>query len=364
MGIDFSSQQLPGAVVRVAPAVSFAYAENNGNYFGVDARLEPHDNADIYGECTPYLVQTVGTTSTTATCLVMTLRVPNQSLDCPVVGRSLLPGQITVSFTQYLSTTSIDGRGNTVTFRTHDEPFGIGEMTFSIVKPTSTVIITTTASTTSTITSGISERLASTTVTVPQPLTVTVYQKTIVSTQTSLSTLTGVNNTVTVTGTCPSKPTSTCIRDNCLRALVGKSANAVSFCSKYIKTSGLATPTYASQCAGVTSRVSSACLCIVTPAAPARALARGNQQFTIGPPDFTYRSGGASPSTVTVFSPPLVTVTVPVPSSTLTDPDSTITSGTSTSTDIEPSTVTVTVLTSDVDSRTAVTTTVAPTICA
>ncbi|RDW59897.1 hypothetical protein BP6252_12984 [Coleophoma cylindrospora] len=324
MGIDFSSQQLPGsAQFGVTPAVSFAYAESNGHNFGVDATVgfPPTNGIPRYGEYTPYLVQTAGPTPTTATCSPMTIGVPSQSIDCPILGRSILPGQFTVEFSQYSSTTSVDADGNTVAFRatpTDDSLTYLGAVSFSMVQPTSTVTISTT---TTTITSGISELLPSATVTIPQTLTVTVFQTTVISTQTSLSTLSGVKNTVTVTGTCPSKPASTllsCNRDNCLRALLGKSAEAVSFCSRYTKTSGLATPTYASQCSGVASRVSSACACVATAPAPAPAVARGLVLVSYGPPDFTYSSGGASPVTVTTDATSLVTVTVgPVPSSTL-----------------------------------------------
>lgn len=60
-----------------------------------------------------------------------------------------------------------------------------------------------------------------------------------------------------------------CSHDNCLRALLGQSADASAFCATYttaVQTATTALPTYATQCSNLPSRVSSACSCLNTAA--------------------------------------------------------------------------------------------------
>ncbi|KAH9221119.1 histidine phosphatase superfamily [Leptodontidium sp. 2 PMI_412] len=60
-----------------------------------------------------------------------------------------------------------------------------------------------------------------------------------------------------------------CAHDNCLRQMIGASAQVAQFCPTYTATTGLALPTFVANCGGLASRVSSACSCLVTPTATA-----------------------------------------------------------------------------------------------
>lgn len=58
-----------------------------------------------------------------------------------------------------------------------------------------------------------------------------------------------------------------CNHDNCLRAFIGSSANAATFCPTFttaVVTAPAGLPAYASQCSFEISRVSSACSCLFT----------------------------------------------------------------------------------------------------
>ncbi|KAL3417602.1 hypothetical protein PVAG01_10612 [Phlyctema vagabunda] len=371
MGSSFSSNQLAGARSSGVPTVSYAYSSGNTALFGVDATYTRSYQA-YTGLITPYLVQPARPTVTCKPFSNVNPGVSSQSIKCPVTGASLAFGLNTISFSAFETTATPGTDGTYTTFFQSTLASFQGEVTFSVVPPQSTIpptiTVTATATATTTLFSGVSQIPATATNTVPSSVTtVTVYQNTIVSTQTSLSTLTGASY-VTVTGSCTStntcqalvKPTNTllqCNRDNCLRALVGKSATASSFCSQYTKTCGMPTPTYATACGGLTSRVSSACACLATASvAPAK---RGAIGPVYAPPDFTYRA--VIQQTVTVTGSPTVTLTSgPIPTSTATDPDSTLSEGTSTSTDNQLSTVTVTLFQSTVDGRVASTITVTP----
>ncbi|KAL2060280.1 hypothetical protein VTL71DRAFT_9675 [Oculimacula yallundae] len=385
MGANFSSNQLSGAVTNGIPATSYAYSSGNTKLFGVAATYSFNNqgqnlpaSATPIGEITPYLINSA---SPTLACLPFQINNRGNSVRCPVTGASLASGQYTLSFSQYTTTTSI-GNGGTYLVKSADGTrsntlanYG-GAVTFSIVPQQAagpaTTTITPTLTVSTTITSGISTILPTTTIVVPSSIqTVTVYQTTIISTSTQLSTLSGAS-LVTVTASCPTTTTSTskatttllkCNQDNCLRAFIGRSASASAFCSQYTKGQVTATPTYASQCAGLTSRVSSACSCLVQPTRAAVIKERGGAVELHGPPNFTY-SGNAAVVTVTVTAGPVATdVSGPVPSSTLTNPDATASSGTLTLTSNFVSTVTTTVLQSTVDQRTASTVTVQPTTC-
>lgn len=320
MGAHFSSQQLSGGAESGIPTVSYGYSSGNPVLFGADATYSysgpsggPY-GPGLKGYITPYLVQP---SAPTATCSPFSVQTSNQVLKCPVTGASLAAGLYTLSFSQY-TTTSTVGTDSTTTYFKDPAPsntltdFYGGAFTFSVVKPTTTVASTLTT----TVTSGVSEILATATHTVPQTVsTVTVYQTTVISTQTSLSTLSGASTVVTVTAACPPATLLKCNADNCLRALRGKSATASAFCSQYTKTLGMATPTYASQCSGLTSRVSSACSCYVT-ASPSPLHARGYVAPVYGHPDFTYDAVN-TPATVTASLGAISTTTVgPIPSAT------------------------------------------------
>lgn len=58
-----------------------------------------------------------------------------------------------------------------------------------------------------------------------------------------------------------------CNHDNCLRQLIQSSAAASSFCPGYTSAPSTSVPSFASNCGGSPSRVSSACSCLVTPTA-------------------------------------------------------------------------------------------------
>lgn len=346
MGAHFSSQRLAGAVESGVPSISYAYAAgSNGvtTYLGADATysqtsLPPFYSAYV-GQVTPFLVTSAGQPA--VTCSPFSISMPSQSLKCPVSAANLPSGQYTVQFSQYISTFVSSSNGQPVyasSVATGDQAANSlqaigGDVTFSLVHPfvvgtqtstAPTVTITPTGTLSTVVTSGISEILPSSTHTVPSSqVTVTVYQTTIVSTQTPLSTLTGESTVVTVTGscssinTCPTTPPSTtllkCNADNCLRALRGKSVAASAFCSQYTTTCGMATPTYASQCSGLTSRVSSACSCLVT-ATPIAA--RGLVQIVYQAPDYTYGLQPTVTITNTATAGPISTQTSIVPSST------------------------------------------------
>lgn len=321
MGAQFSSHQLSGAVDGGVPHVSYAYSASNTHKFGVDATYS--DDADgwgtqfesVFGKITPYLIAPASAAQPTITCVPFFVNTVGQSLDCPITGASLATGLYTLSFSQY--TTDSASLTQKTGVNTLYGPGG--DVTFSIVPPINTV--TDFPTVTSTPLSGISEVPATSTETVPSTsTTVTVYLTTIVTTQTSSSTLTGVSTVVTVTAsncgnTCPAAPASTtmlkCNADNCLRALRGKSVSASAFCSQYTKTCGMATPTYASQCSGSPSRVSSACSCLVT-----EQVKRGIVQVVYQNPDFTFNAGNTPVDTVTT-APTATSTIAPIPSTTM-----------------------------------------------
>ncbi|KAK0100954.1 hypothetical protein ONS95_013057 [Cadophora gregata] len=58
-----------------------------------------------------------------------------------------------------------------------------------------------------------------------------------------------------------------CAHDNCLRQMIGASAQVQNFCPTFTATTGLPLPTFVSNCGGLASRVSSACSCLSTPTA-------------------------------------------------------------------------------------------------
>jgi hypothetical protein len=363
MGAHFSSHQLSGAVENGLPSTSYAYAPGNTNYFGVDATYTWngegfYTSITPMGLITPYLIPPAATAvGATLTCSPFLVSSASQSLKCPIAGTAMATGLYTVSFSQLptatrtASTTGTNGvlssastyltTGTTLTNFQGAVTFSITNPPATIVPSTATVTITPTVTDTTTILSGISEILPSSTASVPSSVqTVTVYETTIVSTQTSLSTLTGAS-LLTVTASCPtsttstttttSKPTTTsttskiattmmaCNHDNCLRGLLGKSAAATSFCATYTKTPNLPTPTYASQCSGLPSRVSSACSCLVQPTTTsATVTARGVSLIIYGPPDYTYGPGLGSTVTSTSTVGPLTTVTSgPIPTATM-----------------------------------------------
>jgi hypothetical protein len=157
--------------------------------------------------------------------------------------------------------------------------------------------------------------LPTSTATVPSStVTITVYQTTVLSTSTSLSITTGASTIYTVTASCttPSK----CNRDNCLRAMARRSDSASSFCLGYTAVFDLPTPSYLKKCAGSTSRVSSACSCLMQPTPIPAAFARGGGQLLYGAPDYTYRAANPQP-TITITAGPSTTIISNVPSSTL-----------------------------------------------
>lgn len=331
MGAGFSSNQLSGATSAGIPTVSYAYSSGNSKLFGVDATYTFISTGFIpaytpIGYVTPYLINAA---SPTLTCSPFYAEQSSQSLKCPVTGASLASGLYTVSFSQYTSTSSVNANGVTVygqqTGSNTLTNFGAA-VTFSVVPPqpsapTTTVTITPTPTASTTIVSGVSEIPASSTATVPASIqTVTVYQTTIISTSTSLSTLSGAS-LVTVTGTCSKSSTTTskasttlvkCNADNCLRALTARSASASSFCNLYTQTQGLATPTYASQCSGLASRVSSACSCLVQSTSLPK---RGAIVAQYAPPDFTY--SGATVTVTATAGPVTTVVSGPFPSATV-----------------------------------------------
>ncbi|KAH7323532.1 hypothetical protein BKA65DRAFT_70636 [Rhexocercosporidium sp. MPI-PUGE-AT-0058] len=374
MGANFSSNQLSAAATNTVPTASYAYSSGNTKLFGVNATYTFNDqgfpgftNTPI-GQVTPYLINLA---SPTLTCSPFFASNPRQSVKCPVTGASLASGQYTLSFSQYTTTTYVDQNG----FTHFEKSSGTvpntlanygGAVTFSMVPPQqaaagATTTITPTLTVSTTITSGVFTILPTSTVQVPSTVqTITVYATTIISTSTTFGA-----SLITITASCPTSTTTSkasttllkCNADNCLRAFINRSASASAFCSQYTKGQVFATPTYASQCAGLTSRVSFACTCLVQPTRAVKQ--RGAVENPYSPPDFTY-SANVPVVTITVTAGPVATdVSGPVPSSTLTDPDATASSGTLTLTSNLPSTVTTIV----VDSRTASTITVQPTTC-
>ncbi|KAL2067899.1 hypothetical protein VTL71DRAFT_15997 [Oculimacula yallundae] len=92
-----------------------------------------------------------------------------------------------------------------------------------------------------------------------------------------------------------------CAHDNCLRQMIGASAQVQQFCPTYTATTGLALPTFVSNCGGLASRVSSACSCLVTPTATATS--------TSATTLITSTSASASASTTSSSSTPTSTST-------------------------------------------------------
>ncbi|KAF8861445.1 hypothetical protein BDZ45DRAFT_774741 [Acephala macrosclerotiorum] len=315
------------------PQVSYAYSSGNSKLFGVDATYTFISTGFIpsytpIGYVTPYLINSA---SPTLTCSPFHAEQSSQSLKCPVTGASIASGLYTVSFSQYTSTSTVDANGNIAygqaTGSNTLTNFGAA-VTFSIVPPqlsalTTTITITPTPTASTTIISGVSETLASSTATIPASIqTISVYQTTIISTSTSLSTPRGTS-LITVTGTCTKPPTTRnkpattllkCNADNCLRTFINKSSSASAFCNLYTNTQGISTPTFASQCSGLSSRVSSACTCLVQSTSVTK---RGVTVNSYAPPDFAY-SLIVSTVTVTATAGPVTTIiSGPIPSATV-----------------------------------------------
>lgn len=325
MGASFSSNQLSAAVSNGIPTASYAYSPANTKLFGVDAAYiyTSASFANVptpVGQITPYLINAASPTLICSPFAVSQSGTPQaqQSLQCPVTGASLASGLYTVSFSQFTSTVSVDQNGFTRFVRQTGvntlTNFGAA-VTFSIVPPqpaSTTTTVTPTPTVSTTITSGISRLSPTNTVIVPSSTqTVTVYQTTIISTSVAFSTLRGAS-AVTVTGSCPKATLLKCNQDNCLRAFLGRTASASAFCSLYTESKVTATPTYATQCGGLTSRVSSACTCLGRPTAKRR----GIIVATYAAPDFTYSVAIDTVIVTSTIGPLTTVVSGPVPSST------------------------------------------------
>ena len=78
----------------------------------------------------------------------------------------------------------------------------------------------------------------------------------------------GTRPTPTTMQTTTATPTQNCNRDNCLRQMVNKMSAVAQFCPTFTASSATEIlPSFVSNCGGDASRVSSACSCLVTPAA-------------------------------------------------------------------------------------------------
>jgi hypothetical protein len=228
MGIIISyyvleSNQLSGGVQNGIPTVSYAYGSGNNFLLGADATYTSVDGfPNLYqavGEITPFLIQLTATTPTLI-CAPITVAADGQSLNCSITGTSLDPGLYTISFFQYLSTSYSEDDAVTTYYTKADvTPNTLGSWedgcTYSFVHSITTTTTTPSPTEYTTITSGVSEILPTSTATIPSSIvTIPVYQTTIVSSQTSKSTLYGASTVITKTGTYTKKATSTVMKCN------------------------------------------------------------------------------------------------------------------------------------------------------
>lgn len=84
---------------------------------------------------------------------------------------------------------------------------------------------------------------------------------------TSMRASTVLASLLTIVSASPQLDRRACSHDNCLRAFIGSSATAATFCATYttsVLTATIGLPTYATQCSNLPSRVSTACSCLFT----------------------------------------------------------------------------------------------------